>query len=317
MKMYRIGIDLGGTNIVTGLVNEAMEITDRVSVKTALPRSAESMIEDMGKMVEELLDRNGLSRADIEAVGIGVPGTTNGATGRVEYANNLGFVDVPIVEMLENRVHIPVFFDNDANVAAWGEYMTGNYEEDSFIMVTLGTGVGGGIVLDGKLWTGINFAGAELGHTTINYAGIPCNCGRIGCFEAYGSATALIEQAQQKMISEPDTILWKLCDNDPSKVEAKTVFDGVKAGDAACIELLDTYTTYLAEGIANIINIFQPAYLSIGGGVSKAGEALLEPLRKKVARRIYSRYSKRNTEIILAKLDNDAGVIGAALLGKK
>lgn len=314
--MYRIGIDLGGTNIVTGLVNEAMEISDRVSVKTALPRSAESMIEDMGKMVEELLERNGLSRADIEAVGIGVPGTTNGATGRVEYANNLGFVDVPIVEMLENRVHIPVFFDNDANVAAWGEYMTGNYEEDSFIMVTLGTGVGGGIVLDGKLWTGINFAGAELGHTTINYAGIPCNCGRIGCFEAYGSATALIEQAQQKMISDPDTILWKLCDNDPSKVEAKTVFDGVKAQDEACLELLDTYTTYLAEGIANIINIFQPAYLSIGGGVSKAGETLLEPLRKKVARRIYSRYSKRNTEIILAKLDNDAGVIGAALLGK-
>ena len=181
-------------------------------------------------------------------------------------------------------------------------------------MMTIGTGIGGGVILNGKLWDGINGAAAEFGHMTIRYDGVPCTCGRRGCFEAYASATALIRQTRERMETDRETLLWKLCGGDAGRVEARTVFDGAAAGDAACAALLDAYTTYLAEGTANIINLFQPAFLCVGGGVSRAGEALLTPLREKTAQRIYSQNAKRNTQIILAQLDNDAGIIGAALL---
>ena len=314
MKMYRIGIDFGGTSIVTGLVDESMRIIDRASVRTNVPRSMESMMDDMAAMVQALLDRNRLRRDEIVSVGVGVPGTANEENGHIEDANNLGFDDIPFVAPLAERLALPVRFGNDANAAAWGEYRAGGYREDSFIMMTLGTGIGGGIILSGNLWTGVNYAAAEFGHMTIRCDGVPCNCGRTGCFEAYASATALIRQARERMQADHGTLLCQLCGGIPDRLEAKTVFDGARAGDAACGQLLDVYTTCLAEGAANIINLFQPAYLCIGGGVSRAGDALLLPLREKTAKRIYSQNAKRNTQIILAKLDNDAGIIGAALL---
>ena len=312
--MYRIGIDFGGTSIVAGLVDESMKLVDKVSVRTNAPRPIESMIEDMAGMTEELIAGRGLSRADIASVGVGVPGTANPENGHMEDANNLGFADTPFVSLLEERVCLPVRFGNDANAAAWGEYQVSGCREGSFIMMTIGTGIGGGVILNGKLWDGINGAAAEFGHMTIRYDGVPCSCGRTGCFEAYASATALSRQARERMETDRETLLWKLCGGDAGRVEARTVFDGAAAGDAACAELLDTYTTYLAEGTANIINLFQPAFLCVGGGVSRAGEALLTPLREKTARRIYSQNAKRNTQIILARLGNDAGIIGAALL---
>lgn len=313
--MYRIGIDLGGTNIAAGLVDENLQILDRRSVKTNVPRSIESIIQDMVQMVHSLTAENGLKERDIAAVGVGVPCTANPENGHMEDANNLGFDDTPFLTLLAERLDIPVYFDNDANVAAWGEYRTGGYGEDSFIMMTIGTGIGGGIILNGRLWSGINGAAAEFGHMTIACDDTPCNCGRKGCFEAAASANALIWRAKKRMSEKPDCLLWQLCGGDMEKVEAKTVFDGAAAGDQVCAELLDAYTTLLAEGIANIINIFQPAVLCIGGGVSRAGDALLLPIREKTAKRIYSKNSKRNTQIELAKLDNDAGVLGAALLG--
>lgn len=314
--MYRIGIDFGGTNIVTGLVDESMGIVDRTSVKTNVPRTIESMTGDMAQMVRELMERNGLTREDVVSVGVGVPCTANQENGHMEDANNLGFDDVLFVPLLEEALGLPVCFGNDANAAAWGEYKAGGYPEDSFVMVTLGTGIGGGVILNGRLWTGINGAAGEFGHMTIRCGGVPCNCGRTGCFEAYGSATALIRQARERMESDRETLLWELCGGDPERVEAKTVFDGAERGDEACAALLDAYTTYLAEGIANIINIFQPAYVCVGGGVSRAGDALLATLREKTAERIYSKNAKHNTKLILAELDNDAGIIGAALLEK-
>ena len=312
--MYRIGIDIGGTFIAAGLVDASMRIVDRTGVRTNAPRPMESMIDDMAFMVWTLLERNGLRDADVVSVGTGVPGTANSGNGHIEDANNLGFDDEPFVPLLEERLRLPVRFGNDANAAAWGEYRAGNYPEDSFVMMTIGTGIGGGVILNGKLWSGINGAAAEFGHMAIRCGGEPCSCGRSGCFEAYGSATALIRQARERMKSDETSLLWQLCGRDPEKVEARTVFDGAEKGDAACVQLLDTYTTYLAEGTANIINLFQPAYLCVGGGVSRAGEALLLPLREKTAERIYSQNAKRNTQIILARLDNDAGIIGAALL---
>lgn len=313
--MYRIGIDLGGTNIVAGLVDEHLTIIDKCSVKTNVPRSIESMVQDMVKMVQLLLERNALDFQRIASVGVGVPCTANPENGHMEDANNLGFEDTPFLTLLADMLNVPVYFDNDANVAAWGEYQTGRYEEDSFIMVTIGTGIGGGIILNGKLWPGINGAAAEFGHMTISHDGISCNCGRKGCFEALASANALIRQTRERMWLDQKSLLWQLCGGDIEKVEARTVFDGAAAGDKTCAGLLDGYTTYLAEGITNIINIFQPAVLCIGGGVSRAGDALLIPVREKVAKRIYSKNSKRNTRIELAKLDNDAGILGAALLG--
>lgn len=313
--MYRIGIDLGGTNIAAGLVNTAREIVDSHSVKTNAPRSVASVIDDMAALVELLIGRNGLKREDIASVGVGVPCTANEENGHLEDANNLGWDDEPFLPLLGEKLGLPVFFGNDANAAAWGEYLGGGYEEDSFLMLTIGTGIGGGIILGGKLWAGANYAAGEFGHMSISMDGVPCTCGRRGCFEACASANALIAQAREQMKLHSDTALWTLCGGDASKVEAKTVFDGAAAGDAVSAAVLERYTDYLAEGITNIINIFQPAYLCIGGGVSCAGDALLFPIREKVKKLRYSQSAKRNTEIVLAKRNNDAGIIGAALLG--
>lgn len=312
--MYRIGIDIGGTNIAAGLVDDALRIVDRGSVKTYLPTTAQQLLDKAAALVRMLMDRNGLSTAQIERVGVGVPCTADEATGFMEDASHLGFDRASFAVPLQQRLGIPVAIGNDANAAAWGEYKTCSYDVDSFVLITLGTGIGGGIILADKLWSGINYAAGELGHMVIRAGGVPCCCGRRGCFEAYGSATALIAQARERMRSDTDTLLWKLCEGDWNKVEAKTVFDAAEQKDPAALELLDAYTGYLSEGIANIINIFQPAVLCIGGGVSAAGDALLDPIRAKVAPMVYTRNCGINTRIILAKLGNDAGIIGAAML---
>lgn len=318
--MFRIGVDLGGTNIAAGLVDGQYRILDRESVKTNVPRPAESIIRDIAGLVEKLCERNGLNQREIEAVGVGVPGTINEDTGYVEYSNNIRFENVPFIELLSGLISIPVRFGNDANVAALGEYLAGGYNVQSFVMVTLGTGVGSGIILDGKLIKGINFAASELGHTVIKMGGEQCTCGRRGCFEAYASATALIRDARRMLEKErtdnqeESSVILKLCGGDMEKLEAKHIFDAVKLGDKAAGELFSNYTEYLAEGIANIINILQPELICIGGGVSKAGDMLLEPVKEKVAGKIFSKNSAKNTDIKLARLDNDAGIIGAAML---
>ena len=318
--MFRIGVDLGGTNIAAGLVDGQYRILDRESVKTNVPRPAESIIRDIAGLVVKLCERNGLNQCEIEAVGVGVPGTINEDTGYVEYSNNIRFENVPFIEMLGRLVSAPVHFGNDANAAALGEYLAGGYNVQSIVMVTLGTGVGSGIILDGRLIKGINFAASELGHTVIKMGGEQCTCGRKGCFEAYASATALIRDARRRFKKEStdkqaeSSVILKLCGGDMEKLEAKHIFDAAKLGDEAAGELFSNYTEYLAEGIANIINILQPELICIGGGVGKAGDMLLEPVKEKVAGKIFSKNSAKNTDIRLARLDNDAGIIGAALL---
>lgn len=298
--MYRIGIDLGGTNTAAGLVDESGRITDRESVKTGLPTNLGRIVRDITHLCQTLMASNGLQRSDVCSVGVGVPCTANVSTGWMEDADHLGFPGGPLVQRLEEALGLPVRIGNDADAAALGEFRGGSYEGNSFLLVTLGTGIGGGIILGGKLYTSVNNAAGELGHMTIRMDGVPCSCGRKGCFEAYGSATALIRQAS---LATGETI-----------AEAKTVFDRAAAGDPACISVLDRYTTYLAEGFANIINVFGPEWLCIGGGVSAAGDALLEPVRAKTYDRVFSKNAAKNTQIILAKLGNDAGILGAALL---
>ena len=300
--MYRIGIDLGGTNTAAGLVDAAGKIVDRASVKTNLPTNLQRIVKDMVYLTNLLMERNGLQKTDIAIVGVGVPCTANVRKGWMQDADHLGFSGGPLVEPLEAALGLPVAICNDADAAALGEYRGGGYEGDSFVLVTLGTGVGGGIILGGKLYQSRNNAAGELGHMAIDMDGENCVCGGKGCFEMYGSATALISQAR-KATGEVIT-------------EAKTVFDRAQAGDEICQAVLDRYFTYLAIGFANIINIFGPDHLCIGGGVSAAGDALLQPVIQKTYERVYAKDAEENTKVVLARLHNDAGILGAAMLEK-
>ena len=300
--MYRIGIDLGGTNTAAGLVDPTGRIIDRESVKTNLPTNPQRIINDMVHLTHVLIERNGLAKEAVAIVGVGVPCTANVQSGWMQDADHLGFSGAPLVEPLETALGMPVAIGNDADAAALGEFRGGGYEGNSFILVTLGTGIGGGIILNGKLWRSCNNAAGELGHMAIHMDGEPCSCGGRGCFESYGSATALIRLAREA--------------TGENITEAKTVFDRAQAGDATCRAVLDQYYTHLAIGFANIINIFGPDYLCIGGGVSAAGEALLKPVTEKTYARLYAKDAQRNTQIVLARLHNDAGILGAAMLEK-
>lgn len=315
MKYY-IGIDLGGTNLVVGLVSESTSLIDKMSVLTNVRAGAAELLADMKAVTDKLLKRNNLELYQIESIGIGVPGTANRETGMIEFANNLNVSNEPFLpmakEVFEGKT---VYFNNDANAAAWGEYLAGAASNaKSFVAVTLGTGVGGGIIIDGEIFEGVNYAAGEIGHMVIVADGIPCNCGRAGCFEAYASATALIQQTKAAMKGDVFSLLWELCSDDISKVEGKTLFDAVRRGDETAVRVLKQYIKYLAAGIINIINVFQPEIICIGGGISKAGDLLIEPIKELIAKESYSRTSAKQTRIVTAKLYNDAGIIGAALL---
>lgn len=314
MKYY-IGIDLGGTNIKAGVVSEDFEIVAKTSCKTNLPRPGEEICADMAKVALEAVKEAGLTLDDIEAVGIGTPGTANSETGVIEYSNNLGFLNFPVVELMKTHIDKPCYVENDANAAAYGEFVAGAAKgANDAVCITLGTGVGGGIIINKKIYSGFNFAGAEIGHTVINVDGPQCTCGRRGCFEVYSSATGLIRMTNEAIAKHPESILKEEAD-DHGKVSARTAFNAMRRGDAAAKQVIDDYIRYLACGIANTINIFQPDILCIGGGVCNEGDPLLLPLKELVANEVYTRNSEKNTEIVIAKLGNDAGIIGAAFLG--
>lgn len=313
--MYRIGIDLGGTNIVAGVVDDDYNIIAKAKTPTNTPRSADEIFDDIALVCKQALAEAGLSIADIKSVGLGTPGSVN-AEGVIEYANNLGFDHVPAKQMLIDRLGCDeVYIENDANCAALGEAYAGcgNGAKD-FVAVTLGTGVGSGIIVDGKIVSGINKAGGECGHTVIVVDGEPCTCGRKGCWEAYASATALINQTKVAMEKHPDSIMHQLAAEE-GKVSGRTAFDAMRHGDMAGIKVVDAYIKYVACGLINLVNIFQPEVVCIGGGICNEGETLLRPLRRYVESERYSVYSKLQSKIVKATLGNDAGLIGAAILG--
>ncbi len=314
--MYYIGIDLGGTNIAIGIVDENYKIVKKGSVPTNPDRAPEEIIKGMAGLCRKLVDEAGISLDDIAYAGIASPGTANHNTGIVEYANNLPFRDFHIAEILQSYFPVKkVYLENDANAAAKGEAIAGAARgtKDS-VMITLGTGVGGGIIIDGKVYSGFNCAGAELGHIVIEYNGVPCSCGRKGCWESYSSATALIRMTKEQMMESKDSVMWELCNGDIEKVSGKTSFAAMKKGDAAGQAVVDKYIGYLASGIATIINIFQPEVLSIGGGICNEGSYLMDPLMKAIENETYGNNQNR-PQIKIAELGNDAGIIGAACLG--
>lgn len=312
--MVRIGIDLGGTNIVAGVMDDHYQLLAKAKCKTNASRPAREIVTDMARMAREAAEKAGVAMNEVAHVGVGSPGTCNAANGIVEYANNLGFNHVPIKAWLEEDLHIPVSIENDANAAALGEALAGAARgARSCVCITLGTGVGGGIILDGKVYSGFNYAGAELGHMVIMVDGEDCTCGRQGCWEAYASATALVRQTRRAMEAHPDSTMWKIAGS-LDNVDGRTAFDGMRAGDEAASQVVENYVHYVACGLINVINIFQPEVLCIGGGICKEGETLLKPIREYIFQERYSKFCEQQTRLCVAELGNDAGVIGAACL---
>ncbi len=313
--MYKLGIDLGGTNIVAGVVDENYNIVATAKRKTNCPRPNEDIVNDMAAVALEAIEKAGLTVSDIDAAGVGAPGSIDPDNRIVVYSNNLQFFNLPLSDLLKEKTGLEFYLENDANAAAYGEFIAGAGKGcKDFVMITLGTGVGGGVITGGKMLTGHNYAGAELGHTVIMADGEQCTCGRMGCWEAYASATALIRQTKQAMKRFPDSLMWDLVKGDMNAVSGITAFDAMRQGDEAGKMVVNKYIYYLSIGIANNINIFQPEVLCIGGGVSREGDTLITPIKRIVNGENYARTLKTKTDIRTAELGNDAGIIGAAYL---
>ena len=322
--MYRIGVDFGGSKISCAVTDEDYNILSKVSCKTYSQRSADEITLDIAKLCKEATKEASVSFDDITSIGIGTPGAIDSQHGVVEYSCNLPtFISYPLADkMKEYTGKDSIFVDNDANAAALGEAVAGAAKgSSSSVMITLGTGVGGGVVIGGKLLPSFNGAGGELGHMVIEHNGVQCPCGRRGCFEAYSSATALVRMTKERLTilkrDNVSTLMLYTCDGDPSHANTRTAFNAAKQGDAEAKKLIEEYSSYLACGIINLINAFQPEVLTIGGGLSGEGEYLLAPLLPIIEREQYTHsYPKeKQTKIKIATLGNDAGLIGAAALG--
>lgn len=313
MEQYRIGVDLGGTNMAAGLLLGEHRIVKKHSIPTRQQAAPEQLAEDMTGLVFDLCSMAGISMTEVKNVGIGIPGSVS-PDGVVEDANNIGFVNVPFGQMMRERLLLPVTTVNDARAAALGEYFAGaGRGSTTFQMVTIGTGIGGAYIVHGEPIGGCNGAAGEIGHMVIDRHGVLCNCGRVGCFEAYASASALKRRMMQRVPEHPGSMLWTMCGKIPEHLSGKHLFSAAAQQDPLAKELLSEQVEYLAEGIANLINALQPDVLCVGGGMSEQKEALLAPLREAVAGKLYSRHSAIQSKIVAAMLGNDAGIIGAAL----
>ena len=318
MEKLFIGVDLGGTNIAAGIINENGEILYKKSTPTNLPQPENVIEEKIATLCRELCaDKNLELGRDITFVGVGTPGNVNSNTGVVAFNANFGYNDWHLKEKLEALLDVQVEIENDANAAIIAEVVAGCAKgcRDAVIL-TLGTGVGAGVAINGEVYTGYNQSGTEIGHMVIEVGGRPCNCGRRGCFEKYASATALVYDTKIAMENNPDSLLWEVCP-DIDKVNAKTAFDARDMGDETARKVVDTYIEYLACGIINVINIFQPQVLCLGGGVSNQQEGLLGPIQEYLDREDYARTLKDRVTLKIATFRNDAGIIGAALIGVK
>jgi glucokinase len=315
--MYYVGIDLGGTNIAAGIVDENGTIVKKGSMPTGRTRDAEEIIHDMCGLVKDLMIQVGITEGDVHSIGIGSPGTPDRENGVILYANNLKFRNVPMRDLIQKHINLPVYLENDANCAAIAESVAGAAKEAQYaVIITIGTGIGGGVIINNKLYTGFNGAAGELGHTVIRLNGEPCTCGRKGCWEAYSSASALIAQTIAAAKANPQSQINALVEGDLQKINAKTSFDAMRLGDEVGKQVVDNYITILAEALANMVNVFQPEVIVIGGGVSKEGETLLTPLREKMSGLTYCAEGVPSTRLVTAKMGNDAGIVGAAFISK-
>ena len=391
--MVYIGIDLGGTSVKVGLVDENGKILAKESCPTLVERGAEPVINDMANLSLKVIEKAGYTLDDVKAIGIGLPGIQDPRTGRVPFCTNLRWFDVDVINVMKKTIDKPIFIGNDATVAGLAESVAGVSAGVSHsVFLTLGTGVGGGVVIDGKVWSGVNGVGSEIGHMITVLDGEECTCGNKGCWERYTSATAIIREARKAVEDHPESSMMEKCGGDPEKINAKIVIDGkvwsgvngvgseighmitvldgeectcgnkgcweryasataiiregrkaaeknpecaiykevngdlnavtaktvidaAKAGDEVAVKVFDNYVYHLCAGLVNIINFMDPEVIVLGGGVSHAGQFLLDAIRAKLPSMIFYK-TMPYARIELAVLGNDAGIIGAAMLGK-
>ncbi|MBQ9757820.1 MAG: ROK family glucokinase [Clostridia bacterium] len=311
--MY-LGIDLGGTNIAIGLVDEKGNIIVQDSTPTLGTRTADEIIDDMIALAEKIVADANLSKSDIKAIGIGCPGAVDNQKGTIVFTENVPFSNFPIFDKFKKHFDAPVYLENDANAAAYGEYVVNGEGKNIFVAVTLGTGIGGGIIIDGKIFKGSNGVGAEIGHTPLVLGGVRCSCGQKGCWEAYASVTALINQTKIAIGEHPESLMNTLF-KERKVVNGRTAFDAAKQGDKVALEVVNKYIEYIAGGLVGIVNIFQPDKVVIGGGISKEGAYLIDPIIDYVRKYDYNQFFEP-VKIEPATLYNDAGIIGAAFAAK-
>ena len=308
--MYRIGVDLGGTNIAVGVVDESYRILAQHSVPTAAERPYREVVADMIAAIETVMDKAGITAADCQSIGVGSPGTCDTAAGVVVRAYNLGWKNVPLCAMLTEHFGLPATVANDANCAALAETVAGNAVGcKNMVLITLGTGVGGGIIIDGQIYAGMRSAGAELGHIVLVLDGEMCTCGRRGCWEAYASVTALIRQAKEAAKANPGSMLNRL-----EKWDGYHICRMADEGDGVAEKVVDRWCEYVAAGMTDMVNALAPEMILVGGGISRQGERILAPIREYVVSHCFGQSEGAVPEIKEAALGNEAGIIGAAAL---
>jgi len=320
--MYYVGIDLGGTNIAAGIVDEEGKILFKDSIPTLNERESTVILKDMADLVERLLKDNNIEKSQVHSIGVGSPGTPNSREGKIAYANNLKFENVDIRGVVGGLTGLLVYVDNDANCAALAESVAGAAKGTKYsATVTLGTGVGSGVIIEGKIYSGFNDLAPEFGHTVLIVNGEQCTCGRRGCLEAYASGTGLIRDTIKAAQANPDSILPTVAKE--GKIEnssARTAFEAAKLGDKVALEVVEKYIQYVAEGLTNLINAFAPEVVCVGGGISNEGDYLLEPVKEYVSKNVYAHTISDKlvpkTRIVKALMGNDAGIVGAAMIGK-
>lgn len=318
MSKYIVGIDVGGMSAKAALFTDGGELLCEQSVKTCSADGFECTLRSLDTLVRDLAKKQGVDFEDILAIGAGVPGVVDSKSGVVLRWTNFSWNDVPFAQKLSELTGKKVFIANDANAAALGEAKFGaTAQYQSSILLTIGTGVGGGMVFDGKLIEGYKSAGAELGHITIREGGLPCACGRKGCYEKYASATALIQQTRHAMVENLQSAMWEIVEGKIEKVDGRTAFIAAKQGDETAKKVIEQFVSYLSEGIADFVNILRPEAIVLGGGIANEGEALFEPLRKAVDARTYIAMDIVPLKITGAKLGNKAGVYGAFAIVKE
>lgn len=317
--MKYVGIDVGGTNLKAGLVDDTGAVLADVKMKIALIANQDELIRTMAAMTCELAEKANISLGEIASVGVGVPGTVEIHSGSLLYTCNLPLRNVPVRRLFHQYLRMPLYIENDANCAALAEYYAGaGRGSKRFVMVTLGTGIGGGIVHNGKIFHGSNGMAGEVGHMSLIYGGRPCPCGRRGCWEQYASATALKRLTREAVEREPDSILSRVVEENYGAVSGQSAFIAARRGDPVGAQVCREYIDYLSAGIVDLVNIFQPDTLAIGGGVSNEDdEYLLIPVQQQVGREVIPCNRDKMTRVVKAELGNQAGIIGAALLGKK
>lgn len=312
--MIYAGIDLGGTNIKAGLVDENLSLVCKLSVPTEAGRSDQDIIADMANMVIRMANDNGIAPGDIAGVGIGIPGVAK--DGIVLALHNLYWHDVPLRAMFQKHLNVPVYINNDGTVAALYEYHAGVLTGCNIgILLTLGTGIGGGIIIGGKPYSGAHGLGGELGHIPIVTGGVQCTCGNKGCFEIYASATALLRYARNSVVERPEGMLTHMAEGDYRNVTTKMVFDCAKRGDYIAAHIVDTYVHHLSMGITALMNSFDPDVIALGGGISGAGDYLLDKVITACeGKGVFE--GQKYADIKIAKSGNDAGLVGAAMLAR-